>query len=72
MNRFDQADTPALSRRRVFAAGGTVGALAAAAAALPLVQPSVPAAAAAKAVPEAGGGYQLTQHVLRYYQTARV
>ena len=72
MNRSDQADKPSLSRRQVFAAGGTVGALAAAAAALPLVQQSAPVAEAAKAVPEAGGGYQLTQHVMRYYQTARV
>ena len=76
MNRpdqADQADQPSLARRRVFAAGGTVGALAAAAAVLPLVRPSpAEATAPAKATPEKGGGYQLTEHVLRYYQTTRV
>ena len=62
-----------LSRRKVFAGAGTAGALAAAAAALPLVK-NQPAEAVATAKPEAeqGEGYQLTQHVLRYYQTARV
>lgn len=62
-----------VSRRRLFAAAGSAGALAAVAAALPLVQPAAPLAAeAAKAAPETGGGYQLTAHVQRYYQTARV
>jgi hypothetical protein len=28
--------------------------------------------AAAKPAPEQGGGYQVTQHVLDYYQTTRV
>jgi hypothetical protein len=61
----------ALSRRTVFAGAGTLGALAAAAALLPKAAPPVLAAlpAAAKA---ADGGYQLTEHVQRYYQTARV
>jgi hypothetical protein len=62
-----------LSRRKVFAGAGTAGALAAAAAALPLVK-SPPAEAVATAQPaaEPAEGYQVTQHVLRYYQTARV
>ena len=62
-----------VSRRRLFAGAGTAGALAAVGAALPLVQPATPLAAAdAKAAPAAGGGYQLTAHVQRYYQTAKV
>jgi hypothetical protein len=65
--------SPHLTRRRVFAGAGTAGALAAAAALLP--QGPKPAAAAAEG-PLAGAagadGYQLTEHVLRYYQTARV
>ena len=66
------ASTP-LSRRRLFAGASTAGALAAVAAALPLVQPTTPVAAALpKPAPEAGGGYQLTAHVQRYYQTAKV
>jgi hypothetical protein len=61
-----------LSRRTVFAGAGTAGALAAVAAVLPKAPVDAPAAAAT-AQPEADkGGYQVTQHVLRYYQTARV
>jgi hypothetical protein len=61
-----------LSRRQVFAGAGTAGALAAVAAVLPR-QPEAPQAAAeTKPAPERGGGYQVTQHVLHYYQTARV
>ena len=63
---------PVLSRRRVFAGAGTAGALAAAAVALPLARPAEPVVAALKAAPEKGGGYQVTQHVLDYYQTTRV
>jgi hypothetical protein len=62
-----------LSRRKVFAGVGTAGALAAVATALPLVKiPPAEVAAAAKPGHESAEGYQLTQHVLRYYQTARV
>jgi hypothetical protein len=64
--------TPSLNRRRVFAAGGTVGALAAAAAVMPLSKPASPPEPAAKPAPESGGGYQLTAHVQQYYNTARV
>ena len=61
-----------LSRRRLFASAGTSGALAAAAAALPLsLQPDAPAADAAARAPE-GGGYQLSAHVQHYYRTAKV
>jgi len=65
-------DTSALKRRSLFAGAGTVGALAATAAVLPrLVQPAVQVAAPARPL-DADGGYQLTDHVARYYQTARV
>ena len=62
-----------VSRRAVFAGAGTVGALAAAAAVLPRSAALAPVAQQplASAV-GAEGGYQLTEHVLRYYQTARV
>jgi hypothetical protein len=63
---------PILSRRHVFAGAGTAGALAVVAAALPLADTQDKVAAAPKAAPEKGGGYQLTEHVLRYYQTTRV
>jgi hypothetical protein len=60
-----------LSRRSLFAGAGAASALAAAAALLP--KASVPVAAVAPVAPAVGdGGYQLTEHVQRYYQTARV
>ena len=63
-----------LSRRHVFAGAGTAGALAAVAAvAAVLPRTPQPVVAAVKPEPVAQeGGYQLTQHVLKYYQTARV
>ena len=64
------APTP-LSRRHLFAGAGTAGALAAAAAVLPLQREAAPVVAA-KPAPAGGGGYQLTAHVQRYYQTAKV
>lgn len=68
-----QSAVPSLARRRVFAGAGTAGALAAAAAALPLVrhEPEVAPVAAAPAESDEGG-YRLSAHVLRYYETTRV
>lgn len=62
-----------LSRRRVFAGAGTLGALAAAAAVLPL-KPEAGPVAVAGSKPEAdkAAGYRLTAHVQRYYQTTKV
>jgi hypothetical protein len=62
-----------LSRRRLFAGAGTAGGLAAAAVALPALKSTNPAVAVTtKPAPDKGGGYQVTQHVLDYYQTTRV
>lgn len=71
---MSQSPTPersTLTRRRMFAGVGTAGALAAVAAVLP-GQPPAPVAALPKPAPDTGGGYQLTEHVRRYYQTAKV
>lgn len=68
---MSQSSSPALTRRRVFAGAGAAGAAAAAAALLPRAPLPAPPAAVA-AAPEAGGGYQLTAHVQRYYQTTKV
>lgn len=70
---MSKQSTSPISRRKALAGAGTAGALAAAAAVLPLGQkaPEV-AAGPAPATPEPTGGYQLTEHVKRYYQTARV
>lgn len=60
------------SRRRSLLLGaGAAGAAVIAAKTLPIA-PVEAAAPTAKAAPEAGGGYQLTQHVLRYYETTKV
>lgn len=65
------SDSGTLSRRRMFAGAGGVGALAAVAAVVPGLKAEAPALVAK--APDAGdGGYQLTEHVKRYYQTARV
>jgi len=62
-----------LSRRRLFAGAGTAGALAAAVVALPALKPADQAVSVtSKPAPDKGGGYQVTQHVLDYYQTTRV
>ena len=60
---------PKLSRRVVFAAAGTAGALAAVAAVLPQAKPAPQKVAGVQAD---AGGYQETPHVLHYYRTARV
>ena len=64
--------TPRLSRRVMFAGVGTAGAAAALAAALPAVRPQAPVAEAPQPAPERGGGYQLSEHVQRYYKTTRI
>lgn len=68
----DDKRSPELNRRRVFAVGGSVGALAAAAAVLPLGKPQAPARSAADPAPERGGGYRLTAHVQQYYDSTRI
>ncbi|HPK30998.1 formate dehydrogenase [Ottowia sp.] len=62
-----------LSRRVLFAGAGVAGAAAVAAAALPVVpRRAEPAPTTGRPAPEKGGGYALTEHVKRYYKTARV
>ncbi len=67
-----QATEPTgVGRRTLFAGAGAVGALAVAATALTGRQAAAPQPAAKTAEADAGG-YQLTEHVKRYYATARV
>jgi hypothetical protein len=61
-----------LSRRHLFLGAGTAGAVAAAASLLPGAVQQTPASPQAKEPPERGGGYQLSEHVKRYYQTTLV
>ena len=60
------------SRRRFFAGAATVGVAAAAATALPGVATQTAVNAGLPPAPENGGGYSLSEHVKRYYQTTRV
>jgi hypothetical protein len=59
-----------LKRRGLIVGVGAAGAAVLAAKTLPGAAPAVATAAAAK-VADTSGGYQVTQHVLRYYETAR-
>jgi hypothetical protein len=63
-----------VNRRAALAGAGTVGALAAAAVVLPGVQQAAPAAPGASepALPDGAAGYRLTEHIKRYYATARI
>lgn len=61
-----------LSRRRVFAGAGTLGALAAAAAVLPVAKEQAAPTGAGKAEADQPAGYRLTAHVQRYYQTTKI
>lgn len=67
-----QDSQPKPSRRGFFFGAAATGAGAALIVALPGA--SVPEAAiqALKPAPEKGGGYSLSEHVKRYYKTARV
>ncbi len=69
---MSESKQPQLSRRRVFAGVGAAGALAGVAALASRSETPAVVAEAAKPAPEAGGGYQLTEHVKRYYKTAKV
>jgi len=62
---------PKVSRRTLFASAGTVGAVAAATSLLPQVKDLAPQVLQ-KAKPERGGGYELSEHVKRYYKTTLV
>jgi len=64
---------PALARRKLLGAAGTTGALVAGAT-LFATRDDTPAQVEtdAKAAPDKGGGYRLSEHVQRYYQTAKV
>jgi hypothetical protein len=73
MSQASRPPSPALSRRTLFAGASAAGALAAVAVVAPRIEQAAPeAVASAQPAPEADGRYQLTEHVNRYYQTARV
>ena len=61
-----------LSRRTLFAGAGTAGALAAAATLLPGAVQDTAALPETREPPTKGGGYQLTEHVKRYYKSTLI
>ena len=66
------SDSPAKgSRRSFFLTASAAGAVAASANLIKTPAPAV-VAATPKPAPERGGGYSLSEHVKRYYQTTRV
>ena len=70
---MDRTETAKHSRRSLFAGAATVGAVAAVTSVLPKALPQAAAPATAELPkPLRGGGYALSEHVKRYYQTTRV
>ena len=67
-----QENQPKPSRRGFFFGAVATGAAAAAVMALPGVQVAEVSVAPPKPAPEKGGGYSVSEHVERYYKTARV
>lgn len=67
-----QENQPKPSRRGFFFGAAATGAAAAAVMALPSVQVAEVAVAAPRPALEKGGGYSASEHVERYYKTARV
>ena len=65
------SQNPKVSRRSLFAGAGTVGAVAAVTSFLPQVQELAPQVVK-KDKPERGGGYELSEHVKRYYKATLV
>ena len=61
-----------LSRRTLFAGAGTVGAVAAVASLVPAAKQADTAEPQSQVAPTKGGGYQLSEHVKRYYQTTKI
>ena len=67
-----QDNQPKPSRRGFFFGAAATGAAVAVAVALPGLQVPEAARQEPKPAPEKGGGYTLSDHVKRYYQTTRV
>lgn len=72
VDRSSIAANNPLKRRGLLIGAGAAGAVVLAAKTLPGVAPITPiTAVAAKKAVDPSGGYQVTDHVLRYYETTR-
>jgi hypothetical protein len=70
---MSKPSSPALNRRNALLGASAVGALATAVAVMPKAPAPALAQTTAQADPaDAPSGYQLTEHVKRYYATARI
>lgn len=69
-DRKPEPTSDPVRRRGLLLGAGAVGAAALAVKALPGSAPAAPAVATAKVI-DTTGGYQLSAHVLRYYETTR-
>lgn len=72
MSELSDSPQPRFRRRQWLAAGGAIGAAVATVAALPVIRNATPATTSPQPLARERGGYELTQHVLRYYQTTRI
>lgn len=70
--RSGEPTSAKIDRRNLVLGVGTAGVAAVAVQALRPTTAVVPVVDVSKAVTEAGDGYQVTPHVLRYYETAKV
>lgn len=69
---MNKSSSAALSRRGMLVGAGVAGAAAVAVTAVPQALKAPPLETTPGTAPEQGGGYRLTAHVMRYYQTAKV
>ncbi len=65
-------DKQVKARRTVLAGAAGAGALATAATLLPTAAKAPAGASGAKPADDSAAGYRMTEHVKRYYQTARI
>ena len=72
MQKEKVTDQATSSRRGFFVGAAAVGAATAAVTAMPGLNAPAAAVNQLPPAPENGGGYSLSEHVKRYYQTARV
>ena len=72
MQKEKATDQTAPSRRSFFVGAAAVGAATAAVTAMPGLTTPAAGLSQLPPAPENGGGYSLSEHVKRYYQTARV
>jgi hypothetical protein len=72
VSAFGEPAPATIDRRKLVLGAGTAGVAAVAVQALRPATAVVPAVEVSTSALQAGDGYQITPHVLRYYETAKV